>query len=213
MLLQLAHCSLLTLHLLPCLPACSPTLDDMLAPEELSSWLLQHLRRQAEQQLGEAVTGAVGGSWARSAALPLCRSAAPFICFEALIHVHGMNCVQFGSQSAAKRRVLLPNIATLGPAAPSLAACLPQVVTVPAHFGQAQQAATHAAAQLAGIPQVQLLQEPVAAALAYGINGGTDGDTVLVFDVGGGTFDVRQGRLADVPHLYCPLPFKGGKHP
>ncbi len=35
------------------------------------------------------------------------------------------------------------------------------------------------------------LQEPVAAALAYGINGGTDGDTVLVVDVGGGTFDVR----------------------
>lgn len=39
-----------------------------------------------------------------------------------------------------------------------------------------------------------LLQEPVAAALAYGINGGTDGDTVLVFDVGGGTFDVRCAR-------------------
>jgi hypothetical protein len=41
----------------------------MLAPEELSSWLLQHLRRQAEEQLGEEVTGAVGGSWACSCAL------------------------------------------------------------------------------------------------------------------------------------------------
>ena len=62
---------------------------------------------------------------------------------------------------------------------------------MPAHFSEAQLAATHAAAQQAGLRQVQLLQEPVAAALAYGIHGGTDGDTVLVFDVGGGTFDVR----------------------
>lgn len=71
-----------------------------------------------------------------------------------------------------------------------------QVVTVPAHFRQEQQGATHAAARQAGFGEVQLLQEPVAAALAYGINGGTDGDTVLVFDVGGGTFDVRRGRGA-----------------
>lgn len=41
------------------------------------------------------------------------------------------------------------------------------------------------------------LQEPVAAALAYGINGGTDGDTVLVVDVGGGTFDVRWEAAAE----------------
>lgn len=65
---------------------------------------------------------------------------------------------------------------------------------MPAHFKQAQQCATHTAAQQAGIAQVQLLQEPVAAALAYGINGGTDGDTVLVFDVGGGTFDIRSAQ-------------------
>lgn len=65
---------------------------------------------------------------------------------------------------------------------------------MPAHFQQAQQGATHAAAQQAGIPAVQLLQEPVAAALAYGIHGGADGDTVLVFDVGGGTFDVRRAQ-------------------
>ena len=44
----------------------SPALDDMLAPEELSAWVLQHLRRRAEEQLGEEVAGAVRGS--RSAA-------------------------------------------------------------------------------------------------------------------------------------------------
>ena len=65
---------------------------------------------------------------------------------------------------------------------------------MPAHFQQAAQAATHAAAQAAGIAEVHLLQEPVAAALAYGIGGGADGDTVLVFDLGGGTFDVRRVR-------------------
>lgn len=100
----------------------SPALDEALSPEDLSCYVLQHLRQLAEQELGEPVTGAV--------------------------------------------------------------------VTVPAHFRQEQQGATHAAARQAGFGEVQLLQEPVAAALAYGINGGTDGDTVLVFDVGGGTFDV-----------------------
>lgn len=40
---------------------CSPALDDMLTPEELSTWVLQHLKQAAEEQLGEAVTGAVGG--------------------------------------------------------------------------------------------------------------------------------------------------------
>jgi molecular chaperone DnaK (HSP70) len=69
----------------------------------------------------------------------------------------------------------------------------PQVVAVPAHFNQEQKRATHEAATAAGLAQVQLLQEPVAAAMAYGIHGGTDGDTVLVFDVGGGTFDIRRG--------------------
>ncbi|KAL4443559.1 hypothetical protein ABPG75_011296 [Micractinium tetrahymenae] len=100
----------------------SPALDETLSPQDLSCYVLDHLRQLAEQQLGEPVTGAV--------------------------------------------------------------------VTVPAHFRQEQQGATHAAARQAGFAEVQLLQEPVAAALAYGINGGTDGDTVLVFDVGGGTFDV-----------------------
>ena len=64
------------------------------------------------------------------------------------------------------------------------------VVTVPARFSSVQRAATLEAAKNAGLTTVHLLQEPVAAALAYGINGGADGDTVLVFDVGGGTFDV-----------------------
>jgi molecular chaperone DnaK len=64
------------------------------------------------------------------------------------------------------------------------------VVTVPAHFDHRQRGATLEAVNSAGVSTVHLLQEPVAAALAYGIDGGTDGETVLVFDVGGGTFDI-----------------------
>ena len=64
------------------------------------------------------------------------------------------------------------------------------VVAVPAHFSASQKQATIEAAEQAGIQKVHLLQEPVAAALAYGIDGGSDGETVLVFDWGGGTFDV-----------------------
>lgn len=64
------------------------------------------------------------------------------------------------------------------------------IITVPAHFRTQQKQATYEAAKLAGLSTVQLLQEPVAAALAYGINGGADGQTVLVVDMGGGTFDV-----------------------
>lgn len=64
------------------------------------------------------------------------------------------------------------------------------VVAVPAHFSASQKEATIRAAEAAGVDNVHLLQEPVAAALAYGIDGGTDGETVLVFDWGGGTFDV-----------------------
>lgn len=64
------------------------------------------------------------------------------------------------------------------------------VVTVPAMATADQRTATLTAAKGTGIELVHLLQEPVAAALAYGIDGGTDGDTVLVIDVGGGTFDV-----------------------
>ena len=64
------------------------------------------------------------------------------------------------------------------------------VVAIPAHFSVVQKQATLEAAQSGGVQIVHLLQEPVAAALAYGVEGGTDGETILVFDWGGGTFDV-----------------------
>ena len=64
------------------------------------------------------------------------------------------------------------------------------VITVPAYFNQAQRQATKDAGQIAGLNVLRILNEPTAAAVAFGINTNNDNKTVLVFDLGGGTFDV-----------------------
>ncbi len=68
------------------------------------------------------------------------------------------------------------------------------VVTVPAYFDDAQRMATKDAAKLAGLNVLRLLNEPTAAALAYGLDKGAEG-IYVVFDLGGGTFDVSVLRL------------------
>lgn len=65
------------------------------------------------------------------------------------------------------------------------------VITVPAYFTDAQRMATKAAAKIAGIPVLCIINEPTAAALSYGISKGDDHQKkILVYDLGGGTFDV-----------------------
>ena len=64
------------------------------------------------------------------------------------------------------------------------------VVTVPAYFDDAQRQATRDAGRLAGIDVVRILNEPTAAALAYGIGGRNEAETIAVYDLGGGTFDI-----------------------
>lgn len=64
------------------------------------------------------------------------------------------------------------------------------VISVPAYFSDAQRKATRAAGELAGIRVERLINEPTAAALAYGLQEKSDGSRFLVFDLGGGTFDV-----------------------
>lgn len=64
------------------------------------------------------------------------------------------------------------------------------VITVPAYFNQAQRKATQAAAQIAGLRVDRLLNEPTAAGLAYGLQERAEHSLFLVFDLGGGTFDV-----------------------
>ncbi len=79
------------------------------------------------------------------------------------------------------------------------------VVTVPAAFGALQCQATSTAARLAGLETVQLMQEPIAAAIAYGINPGARDQRWLVYDLGGGTLDIavvstRDGNLTVLEH-------------
>lgn len=64
------------------------------------------------------------------------------------------------------------------------------VITVPAYFGEAQRQATVQAGELAGLQVERVLNEPTAAAIAYGLHRGEDERTFIVLDLGGGTFDV-----------------------
>lgn len=69
------------------------------------------------------------------------------------------------------------------------------VITVPAYFDDAQRQATKDAARLAGLNVLRLLNEPTAAALAYGLDSGQEG-VIAVYDLGGGTFDISILRLS-----------------
>ena len=71
------------------------------------------------------------------------------------------------------------------------------VITVPAYFNDAQRQATKDAGTIAGLEVKRIINEPTAAALAYGIDKTDKEQTILVFDLGGGTFDVSILRLAE----------------
>jgi molecular chaperone HscA len=69
------------------------------------------------------------------------------------------------------------------------------VITVPAYFDDAQRQATKDAAKLAGIEVLRLLNEPTAAAIAYGLDNASEG-IYAVYDLGGGTFDISILRMS-----------------
>jgi len=71
------------------------------------------------------------------------------------------------------------------------------VITVPAYFDDAQRTATKEAGQIAGLEVLRIINEPTAAALAYGLDKGSKEEKVLVFDLGGGTFDVSVLEIGD----------------
>ncbi|HEY4120774.1 MAG TPA: Hsp70 family protein, partial [Byssovorax sp.] len=85
----------------------------------------------------------------------------------------------------ALRQTAEDELRTLGPA----------VITVPAYFDDAQRQATKDAGRLAGLDVIRLLNEPTAAALAYGLDKLDSDQTVFVFDLGGGTFDVTIMKI------------------
>ncbi|MDP6285774.1 MAG: molecular chaperone DnaK, partial [Acidimicrobiales bacterium] len=71
------------------------------------------------------------------------------------------------------------------------------VITVPAYFDDAQRTATKEAGQVAGLEVLRIINEPTAAALAYGLDKDGSDQTILVFDLGGGTFDVSILEIGD----------------
>ncbi len=71
------------------------------------------------------------------------------------------------------------------------------VITVPAYFEDAQRQATKEAGQIAGLNVLRIVNEPTAAALAYGLDKGEKDQTILVFDLGGGTFDVSLLEIGE----------------
>jgi molecular chaperone DnaK len=71
------------------------------------------------------------------------------------------------------------------------------VITTPAYFNDSQRQATKEAGEIAGFNVLRIVNEPTAAALAYGLDKGSKEQTVLVFDLGGGTFDVSVLELAE----------------
>jgi molecular chaperone DnaK len=71
------------------------------------------------------------------------------------------------------------------------------VITVPAYFNDAERQATKEAGEIAGLNVLRIVNEPTAAALAYGLDKGDKEQTILVFDLGGGTFDVSLLEIGD----------------
>lgn len=71
------------------------------------------------------------------------------------------------------------------------------VITVPAYFNDAQRQATKESGEIAGFNVLRIINEPTAAALAYGLDKGDSDQTILVFDLGGGTFDVSLLDIGD----------------
>jgi molecular chaperone DnaK len=80
------------------------------------------------------------------------------------------------------------------------------VITVPAYFGEPERSATRLAGELAGFKVLRILSEPTAAAIAHGFERSTRNANVLVFDLGGGTFDVTVMRVdgeGEINVLFC----------
>jgi molecular chaperone DnaK len=71
------------------------------------------------------------------------------------------------------------------------------VITVPAYFDDAQRTATKEAGAIAGLEVLRIINEPTAAALAYGLDKSSEDEKILVFDLGGGTFDVSVLEIGD----------------
>ncbi|MBO7084843.1 Hsp70 family protein [bacterium] len=90
------------------------------------------------------------------------------------------------------------------------------IITVPAYFNETQRQATIDAGKIAGLDVIKIINEPTAAALAYGLDKKDQKQTVLVYDLGGGTFDVSILKIGDKDNngetVFKVLATNGNKH-
>jgi len=111
----------------------------------------------------------------------------------------GVACVQIGEQLVTPQEIAAAVLAALRDRAEQALgrSVRRAVVTVPAYFDDAQRQATRDAGRIAGLEVVRILNEPTAAALAYGIGRrGSPAQTIAVYDLGGGTFDISILRVS-----------------
>jgi molecular chaperone DnaK len=94
------------------------------------------------------------------------------------------------------RKVVLDALTHLGHDLPADGPLADVVITVPAYFGSAERQATWDAGRFAGLNVLDIINEPTAAAVAHGLRSAGDERTVLVYDLGGGTFDVTIVRIS-----------------
>ena len=95
------------------------------------------------------------------------------------------------------RQTVEDALTVLGVEVPASGPLADVVITVPAYFGAAERQATRDAGEMAGLNVLNIINEPTAAAIAYGLASSGGERTVLVYDLGGGTFDVTIIRISD----------------
>jgi len=105
------------------------------------------------------------------------------------LHFHGQDYDAAGLSTLVLKRLREDAEAKLGEAVDRA------VITVPAYFADAQRKATIEAGRAAGLDVLRIINEPTAAALAYGLQKAGADETVLIYDLGGGTFDVTVARI------------------
>ncbi|RLK54190.1 Hsp70 family protein [Actinokineospora cianjurensis] len=125
------------------------------------------------------------------------------------VEVDGKELYPQQVSSVILRQVVEDALGNLGLDVPSTGPLAEVVITVPAYFGAAERQATRDAGEMAGLSVVNIINEPTAAAIAYGLLSGGTERTVLVYDLGGGTFDVT---IIKVSAAQIKVVATGGDH-
>ncbi len=177
-------------------PTGRPTLPSVVAWTDTGTLVGELARRQAAVNATRTVVESkrlMGRRRADAAVAEI----AHMLPYEVVAHDNGDCWIDVGSQRMSPPEVGARILQALREAAEEQLGELIEraVITVPAYFDDAQRQATRDAGEIAGLEVVRVVNEPTAAALAWGYGQSADDTTLVVFDLGGGTFDVSILRL------------------